>query len=41
MLFFNVLLSAGASFSISKVMVGEMFMSFRYQICVDKEVLVE
>ena len=39
--FFDVLLQAGASFSISQVMVGEMFMSFRFQMCVDKEVLVE
>ena len=38
---FDELLLAGASFSISQVMVGEMFMSFRCKMCVDKEVLVE
>ena len=31
----------GASFSISQVMVGEMFMSFRRHMYVDKEVLDE
>ena len=38
---FDVLLLAAASFSISQVMVGEMFMSFRCHMCVDKKVLAE
>ena len=38
---FYVLLLAGASFIISQVMVGEMFMSFKCHMCVGKEVLVE
>ena len=39
--FFDVLLYASTSFSISQVMVGEMFMFFRCQMCRDKEVFVE
>ena len=38
---FYALLYAGASFSISQVIVGEMFISFRYHMCEDKEVLDE
>ena len=39
--YFYVLLKAGASFSISQVRVGKIFMSFTYQMCMDKEELVE
>ena len=39
--FFDVLLYVGASFSIFQVIVGEMFISFRCQMYVDNEVLVE
>ena len=34
---FLCLFYVGASFSISQVIVGEMFMSFRHHKCVDKE----
>ena len=39
--FFYVWLLADASFSISQVMVVNLFMSFSCHMCVDKEVLVE
>ena len=39
--FFFVLLSAGACFSISQVIVREMFVSFRCHMYEDKEVLDE
>ena len=40
-IFFDVLLLAGACFSISQVIVGEMFVHFRCQMYEDKEVLDE
>ena len=38
---FDVLLYAGGTFRISQLMFGEMFISFKFQICVDRDVVVE
>ena len=39
--FFDVLLSVGTSFRISKVMIGVTFISFRCLMCMDDDILVE